>query len=104
MSRNARIWIGLTLLFILAFNYSVIGFPLLRKSAAIHDKSTTMLMKQIKSGKALKSGEDEYILEVFAREKTAIDSKVLILNCVAASLLIIIASWTIFGLIVHRKK
>lgn len=89
---------------VLALNYAVIGFPVIRKSASLNDKATTMLMKQIKSGKSLRSAsEDEYILEIFRREKKTVDGKILILNCVAISLAVLIASWTVFGLLVHRR-
>ncbi|MDP3804848.1 MAG: hypothetical protein Q8Q87_04785 [Candidatus Omnitrophota bacterium] len=105
ISRNARLWIGVTLLTMLAVNYGIIGLPLYRKAASLHDKATTVLIKQIKSGNALKtSAEEEYILEIFRREKGSIDRKLLILNSAAVTIVIIIVSWTGFGLLVSKKK
>ena len=105
MSRDARIWIGLTLLIVLAFNYAIIGFPLYRKAANLHDRSTTMLMKQIKSGNALNtSAEEDYILEIFRREKAAIDRKLIVLNAISLTFVVLAASWTLFGLAMNKKK
>lgn len=104
MIRKARLWIGITLFIILAFNYAIIGFPLYRKAASLNDSSTTLLMKKIKSGNVLKSGEDEYILEIFRREKASIDRRLLVLNCAAISIVVVLASWTVFGLILHRRE
>ena len=104
MSRKARLWIGVTLLLVIAFNYAMIGFPLLNRSASIEDKSKAIMIKQVKSGGGFKNADEEYILELFRREKAAIEVKVLMLNCIAASLVIFVASWTIFGLLIPRKK
>jgi len=97
-------WTGVTLIIILAFNYSIFGFPLYRKAASLNDKSTVMLMKQIKSGSLLKGAEEDYILDIFRREKAAIDRKLLILNAAAATLLILITSWMVFGLLFSKRK
>ncbi|OGW84834.1 MAG: hypothetical protein A2987_07040 [Omnitrophica bacterium RIFCSPLOWO2_01_FULL_45_10] len=104
MTRKARIWIGVTILIIIAFNYCVIGIPLMKKSASIKDKYKSILVKQAKSGDIFKSAEDEYLLEIFRKEKAAIDKKILILNCVGASMVIILSSWIIFGLVASKKK
>lgn len=103
MTRSKRIWIGVTLLIVLAFNYSVFGFPLYRKAASLNDKATVMLMNKIKSGKVLKGSDDEYILDIFRREKIAIDRKLLVLNSLAISFAIIIGSWVVFGLVSRRN-
>ena len=103
MSRNARLWTGLTLLIILVFNYGIIGLPLYRKAISIHDKSTAMLIKQIKSPNPLRTADEEYIFDIFRREKAAIDTKLVILNAVGITLLIIIESWTAFGLIIKKR-
>lgn len=103
MSRKARMWVGVTLLIVVVFNYIIVGVPLLRKASSIEDKYKTILIKQVKSGEILKGSGDEYILEIFKREKSAIDRRILILNCVATSLAILVASWVVFGLITHRK-
>jgi hypothetical protein len=97
-------WTGVTLIIILAFNYSIFGFPLYRIRSSLNDKSTVMLMKQIKSGSLLKGAEEDYILDIFRREKAAIDRKLLILNAAAATLLILITSWMVFGLLFSKRK
>jgi len=99
MTRKARLWIGITLFVILGFNYALIGFPLYKKSESIQDAAKVIYLKQSKANKVFKGSKDEYLLEVFRREKGAIDRAILILNCVSASALIIIGSWTAFGLI-----
>jgi len=105
MTRQARLWTGITLFAILAINYGIIGFPLYRKAVNLHDKATTMLMKQIKSGNALRtSAEEDYILEIFRREKASIDRKLFILNSAAITLVILLGSWTAFGLLTGKKK
>ncbi len=104
MTTNARMWTGVTLIIVLAFNYSIFGFPLYRKAASIHDKSTTMLMKQIKSGNVLKGAEEDYILDIFRREKASIDTKLVILNAAAMTLFIIITSWMVFGFLFAKRK
>lgn len=104
MTRNARVWTGLTVLVIVTLNYAVIGFPLIKKSASLQDRAKAILIKQVKSGAMLKDSEDEYILEIFRKEKRSIDQKISVLNVVATSLLIIVASWTVFGLIVQGKR
>ena len=104
MTRKARLWIGATLIIILAFNYGVIGMPLIRKAVSLNDKATTMLMAKVKSGHVLRSSsEEEYLYDIFRREKAAIDTKLVILNAVGITLLIIIASWTAFGLIIKKR-
>ena len=104
MTAKARLWTGTTLLIVFAFNYLIIGVPLVRKSVSIKEKTRAILIKEVKSGEILRGSEDEYILELFRKEKSAIDRKVLILNCIGVSLLIIIASWTIFGLAFGKKR
>lgn len=104
MSRKARMWVGVTLLIVVVFNYIIVGVPLIRKASSIEDKYKTILIKQVKSGEILKGSGDEYILEIFKREKSAIDRRILILNCTAASISILVASWVVFGLLFNRKK
>ncbi len=102
MSRKARIWIGGTLFLVIVLNYAIIGMPLVRKDASIRDKANTILIRQVKSGDMFKSSDEEYVLELFRKERSAIAKKILILNCVSISFAIIVMSWTIFGLL-HRK-
>lgn len=104
MTKNNRIWIGVTLLIVLAFNYGIFSFPLYSKAASLNDKATIMLMDKVKSGKVLKGSEDEYILDIFRREKAALDRKLLILNSLAISLAIIIGSWIAFGFFSRRNQ
>jgi len=105
MTRKARLWTGATLIIILAFNYGIVGMPLIRKSASLNDKATTMLMKKIKTGNALRtSSEEDYILDVFRREKEAITRKLIVVNAIALTFVIIIGSWTLFGLVLPKKK
>ncbi|MFA6320411.1 MAG: hypothetical protein WCY36_00970 [Candidatus Omnitrophota bacterium] len=105
MSRKARLWTGMTLIVILAFNYGIFGFPLIRKALSLNDKATTILMTKIKTGNALRSSsEEEYILDIFRREKEAITRKLIVLNAVSLTVVILIVSWTMFGLVVNKKK
>jgi len=105
MTRRARLWTGATLVLILAFNYGIVGMPLIRKAMSLNDKSTTMLMGRIKSGHALRtSSEEEYILDIFRRERASIAWKLVVVNAVSLTLLVAIASWTLFGLVGSKKK
>lgn len=104
MTRNARIWIGITAILIIVFNYAVIGFPMLKREASIKDQTKSILIKQVKSNRVFKNSEDEYMLDIFRREKASLDKRILILNCATATLVIIVISWTVFGVIAHRRK
>ena len=105
MTRKARLWTGATLIIILAFNYGIIGMPLMRKAASLNDKATTMLMKKIKTGNALRtSSEEDYILDIFRREKEAITRKLIILNAISLTIVVVITSWTLFGLVIGKDK
>ena len=103
MTRKARLWVGLTLLLVLIFNYALIGFPLIKREASIKDQTKLILIKQVKSSKVFKNSTDDYMLDILRKEKTSLDRKILILNCVGISISILVASWVIFGLIMHRK-
>jgi len=104
MTKKARLWTGVTLLAVLVFNYIIFAYPLMGKSASIEEKSRAILINQVKSGQVLKNSADEYVLEIFKREKAAIDKKLTILNALVATFAIIIASWTVFGLVFYRRK
>ena len=105
MNRKARLWTGATLVLILAFNYGLIGMPLIRKAISLNDKTTTMLMAKVKAGHSLRtSSEEEYILDIFRRERESVIRKLVIVNAIALTCIIIIGSWTLFGLVVPRKK
>ena len=92
MSRKARVWIGVTLLAIILFNYLAIGIPLYRRMGSLNNKV----------GIFTKHSEDAYVADVLKREMVAIDKKMVMLNCVAVSVAIIIVSWMIFALAVHK--
>jgi len=104
MTRKARLWTGATLLTAILLNYALIGFPLARRGSSIQSKYKATLIKQAKSGEIFKNSEDEYMLEIFRKEKSSIDKRILILNCAAITLLIFATSWTIFGIIFHKGK
>ena len=92
MSRKARVWIGVTLLAIILFNYLAIGIPLYKRMNSL-DNKVRMFTKH---------SEDTYVIDVLKREMVTIDKKIVMLNCVAVSAVIIIVSWIIFGLAVNR--
>jgi hypothetical protein len=105
MSRKARLWIGTTLLTVLAINYIIIGVPLFGKAASIETRYKAAMTKQLKaSGNIFKGSEDEYLVEIFRRERTAVARSLLILNTVSLSILVLIGSWTAFGLIFRRER
>jgi len=93
MSRKARIWIGVTLLAIIIFNYLAIGIPLYKRMSSLDNKVRIFT----------KHSEDTYVIDVLKREMITIDKKLVVLNCVAVSVAIIMLSWMIFGLVVHRE-
>ena len=92
MSKDKRLWIGATLLAIILLNYLSIGIPLYKRVISLDDK-VKMFTKR---------SEDTYIVDVLKREIITIDKKIVVLNCVAASVVIMIVSWVIFGLVVQR--
>ena len=98
MTRKGRLWIGLTLLVVILANYALIGLPLISKSNSIKARAKTILVKQVKSDRIFKDSDEEFMLDLFRKEKASIDTKVLILNCAAATIAFFVASWTVFGL------
>ncbi len=92
MSRKARIWVGVTLLAVILFNYLSIGIPLYKRMGSLDNKVKVFT----------KHSEDTYVIDVLKREMITIDKKIVVLNCVAVSVAIIILSWMIFGLVVNR--
>jgi hypothetical protein len=103
MNPKARLWVGATLLIVILANYALIGVPLMSKSSSIKARAKVILVKQAKSNSIFNNSDDEYLLDVFRREKSAIDNKITILNAVTATLAFIAASWTIFGMVFRRK-
>lgn len=104
MTRKGRAWIGITALFVIAFNYIVIGLPMIKREATIKDQTKAILIKQVKSGTIFKVNQDEYMLDIFRREKASLDKRLLILNSVTATAAIIVISWTVFGVISQKKR
>lgn len=104
MTRKARIWTGGTLAAILALNYAVLAVPLFKKSASIRDKSRSMLMRQANSRDVFRDSGDEYVFEMYRKEKAAIDGNIFFVNVISFSFFIAIASWTIFGALFHKER
>lgn len=96
MTRKTRLWIGATLLIVLAFNYAMLGVPLLKRKAYIEKKSKMIVV--------VKNADDEYILDIFRKEKAAVEKNIRLVNTAGLSIAIIIASWTVFGLVFYKKK
>lgn len=96
MTRKARIWIGGTLLIVIAMNYALIGFPLAGRAGSLRAKAKAIIMS--------KSSDDEYVLELFRKESMAVRKKQEMLNVISLSLTVIVASWTVFGLVFGRRQ
>jgi len=103
MSRKARLWIGSTLLAIIAFNYAAIGFPLYKNMASLEKRTKEIMIRQLKSGGPFKNSEDGYVVDVLKKETINLDRKLVILNCAAVSIVVILVSWMAFGLISGRQ-
>jgi hypothetical protein len=104
MSKNARSWLGLTLIIILGANYALVGYPLYTKAGSISDAAKVIYARQLKTGQVLEgSSRDEYLLEVFRKEKHGVDRALLILNCISISMLVGVLSWTALGLVFRSK-
>jgi hypothetical protein len=79
--------------------------PLIRKAASLNDKATKILMSKIKSGNALRtSSEEDYILDIFRREKESVARRLTGVNVISLTILIVVGSWTLFGLVLPGKK
>lgn len=105
MDRRARLWTGVTIVAIIVLNYAVIGVPLFRKSQSLAARYKTAVARQLKNGGGIFAGsDDEYLIDIFRRERAAISRNILILNAVSLSALIVIGSWTAFGLVLHKEK
>ncbi|MFH1190030.1 MAG: hypothetical protein V1682_05000 [Candidatus Omnitrophota bacterium] len=103
MDPKARLWVGSTLLVVILINYALIGVPLLSKSNSIQGKTRAILLKQAKSTSLFANSDDEFLLDLFRTEKISIDRKTTVLNAVAATLVFLAASWTVFGLVFRRR-
>lgn len=100
MRHRARFWVGVTLFAVLAINYAIIGTPLFRKSASIEGRYKAAMIKQLKSG----GTEEEYMLDIFRRERSRLAQNILVLNAVSLSIAVLVGSWTVFGLINKDEK
>lgn len=94
MKRKARLWVGVTLLILIAFNYLVIGIPLYKRMNLLDSRIKAMI----------KNSEDNYIVNILKKEEIDTDRKIVILNCSAASAAIIVISWLAYGFIIYRKR
>lgn len=95
MTRRARAWTGITLLAVLIVNYAIVGIPLFRRRQYIQERSDAIIVS--------KNADDEYVLDIFRREKASLDKRIDMVNCIGLSLAVIIASWTGFGLISYKR-
>lgn len=104
MTRKARLWTGVTIFTLLALNYAAFAIPLAKRSASIEDRAMVMMREDFESGKALKGSDNDYILQILKKEKVSVDRKLGTLNMAAASLVIVVASWTLFGMISNKGR
>ena len=104
MTRKARFWTGITIFVVLAVNYAAFAIPLAKRSCSIEERAMTMMREDFESGKALKGSDNDYILQILKKEKASIDRKLDILNMAAVSIAIIVASWTLFGMISNKRR
>ena len=94
MTRKARVWISATLMILVIFNYLVIGIPLYNRAGLLENRIKIMS----------KHSDDAYIVDILKREETGINRKITILNTATVSLGIIILSWLVYGLIIHKSR
>lgn len=104
MSRQARLWTGVTLLVLVIFNYFIFGFSLAKQRIAIRKNAESILIRQVKNGAVLRDSEESYLLEILKKEKTVIDKKMRVLDAITISGLIVIVSWTAFGVVFGKNK
>ena len=104
MTRKARLWTGVTIFVVLLLNYAAFAIPLAKRSASIEERAMVMMREDFESGKALKGSDNDYILQILKKEKMTIDRKLGALNVVAASIAIVIMSWTLFGMILNKPR
>ena len=104
MTRKARLWTGVTIFVILTLNYAAFAIPLAQRSSSIEERAMVMMREDFESGKALKGSENDYILQILKKVKASVDRKLGALNMAAVSLAIVVASWTLFGMISNRGR
>ncbi|MDP2912668.1 MAG: hypothetical protein Q8N91_01500 [Candidatus Omnitrophota bacterium] len=102
MGRKTRLWIGVTILAIIIINYGMFTLPLIKKRQAIMSKADAIWIR-VKAPGRFQESDDEYVLEIFRKERIEIDRKIRNLNGIALTGAVIILSWTVFGLVVKRK-
>jgi len=96
MTRRSRIWIGVTLLTVLVLNYAMISIPLAKRRASMQKRAGAIIVS--------KNADDDYVLDIFRKELALADRRMAIINSVSISFAVIILSWTIFGLIIRKRK
>ena len=94
MARETRLWIGITILAVILLNYLSIGIPLYNRAVSLDGKIKLFT----------KNSEDAYIVDVLKKEAILIDKKIVMLNCIGASLVIVAVSWLVFGLVFRREN
>lgn len=94
MVKKTRLWIGVTILIVILLNYLSVGIPLYSRVISLDNKIKVFT----------KNSEDAYIVDLLKKEVVSIDKKIVVLNCIAASLVIIVTSWLVFGLVFHRDN
>ena len=96
MTRKAKLWIGVTIFIVLMFNYGMVAYPMYSRIKSLQVKEKSIIFA--------KTPDDEYFLEVFKQERRKLEDKLKAANMLAASLTLIIISWTAFSMVVHKKK
>jgi putative effector of murein hydrolase len=102
ISKRARIWVGATLLALIAFNYAAMGVPLYKNISSLERRTKEIMARQLESKEHFKRTDDYYVVDVLKKEIIALDRKLVVLNCVAVSVAAVIASWMAFGLVGRR--
>ena len=105
MSRRGRVWIGITLVALVALNYAIIGIPLFKKAVSLETRYKTAVAQQLKGTRNFFTNtDDEYLIDIFRRERAVIARNTTLLNTISLSALIVVASWTAFGLVLRKGK
>jgi len=104
MNRKTRAWIGITLLILVAFNYVIFAYPLVKKGLSIKHGENSILVRHVKKGEEVKYSDEDYVLEILRKEKSNINRKVRNLNYITLTCIIVVVSWTAFGLVFHKKR
>lgn len=104
MTRKARTWTGVTILLVIALNYAVATYPLYNRMRLLESRVKVMMIRQVKSGDILNNTEDNYIIDVLKREMAVIDKRLITINCIAATIAVVVISWLLYGLIFNKER